>query len=204
MHLDLYLQCLHPWAVPGNIILRTSSVKLMLRAVLNPILSIKVKSINATSGSIGPSKESAAPTHQNMSQPKHVIKSLSKRLVERASAKNKEFLTLMDRSPCAYADRLYHRFMVTVTRTKPGGDDNKICQELMKIGELVKDITMFEDRILNAAGIGEDLAAVEHIHEGMQEVERWLKDILCGMLESIDILTKAYQDQTLLYQHVVK
>ncbi|KAK0474612.1 hypothetical protein IW261DRAFT_1568615 [Armillaria novae-zelandiae] len=151
-----------------------------------------------------PSKESAAPMHQNMSQPKHVIKSLSKRLIERASAKNKKFLTLMDRSPHVYADRLYHRFMVTVTRMKPGGDDDEICQELMKIGELVKDVTMFEDRILNAAGIGEDLAAVEHIRKGMQEVERWLEDILCGMLEGINILTKAYQDQTLLYQHVAK
>ncbi|KAK0477823.1 hypothetical protein IW261DRAFT_1565608 [Armillaria novae-zelandiae] len=151
-----------------------------------------------------PSKESAAPTHQNMSQPKHVIKSLSKRLVEQASAKNNEFLTLLDRSPRAYADRLYHRFMVTVTRMKPGGDDDEICQELMKIGELVTDVTVIEDRILNAAGIGEDLAAVEHIREGMQEVERWLEDILCGTLEGIDILTKAYQDQTLLYQHVAK
>ncbi|KAK0478645.1 hypothetical protein EDD18DRAFT_1364573 [Armillaria luteobubalina] len=151
-----------------------------------------------------PSKDSAAPTHPNISQPKHVIKSLSKQLLERASAKNKEFLTLMDGCPHAYADRLYHKFMDTVTQMKPRGDDDEICQELMKIGELVKDVTIIEDRILNAAGIGEDLVEAEQICEGMQEVERWLEDILCGMLEGIDILTKAYKDRTLLYQHVAR
>ncbi|KAK0470847.1 hypothetical protein IW261DRAFT_1572686 [Armillaria novae-zelandiae] len=80
----------------------------------------------------------------------------------------------------------------------PGGDDDEIYQELMKIGELIKDVTIFEDRILNAAGIGDDLAEVQRIREGMQEVKRWLEDVLCGMLEGVDILTKAYQDHTLL------
>ncbi|KAK0474142.1 hypothetical protein EDD18DRAFT_1368025 [Armillaria luteobubalina] len=110
----------------------------------------------------------------------------------------------MDGCPRTYADRLYHKFMDTVTRMKPRGDDDEICQELMKIGELVKDVTIIEDRILNAAGVGEDLAEAEQIREGMQEVERWLEDILCGMLEGIDILTKAYKDRTLLYQHVAR
>ncbi|KAK0493942.1 hypothetical protein EDD18DRAFT_1355857 [Armillaria luteobubalina] len=114
------------------------------------------------------------------------------------------FEQVTNRSPRMYADRMYHRFMDTVTRMKPRGDNDEICQELMKIGELIKDITMIEDRILNAAGVGDNLAEVELIHEGMQEVECWLKDILCSMLEGIEILTKAYEDQMLLYQHVVK
>ncbi|KAK0492985.1 hypothetical protein EDD18DRAFT_1108585 [Armillaria luteobubalina] len=151
-----------------------------------------------------PSQVSAAPTHQNISQPKQVVKSLTKRLLDRAHAKNTEFMTLIDRSPRKYAEGLYLRFMETVTRRTPRGDDDELCQELLKIGELIKDVTTFEDRILNAAGVGDDLAEAQQIREGIQEVERWLEDILCGTLEGVDILTKAYHDQTLLYQCVAK
>ncbi|KAK0502086.1 hypothetical protein EDD18DRAFT_1100580 [Armillaria luteobubalina] len=142
--------------------------------------------------------------HQNFSQPKTIIKSLTKRLLDQALHKNNNFLALVDRSPCAYAERLYVSFMETVTRTIPRGDDDELCQELMKISELIKDITAFEDRILNAAGMGNDLGEVQQIWERMQEVERWLEDILCGTLEGMDILTKAYQDKTLLYQQHIK
>ncbi|KAK0484084.1 hypothetical protein EDD18DRAFT_1112138 [Armillaria luteobubalina] len=76
--------------------------------------------------------------------------------------------------------------------------------ELLKIGELIKDVTTFEDRILNVAGIGDDLVEVQQIREGIQEVKQWLEDILCGTLEGVDILMKAYHNQTLLYQCVAK
>ncbi|KAK0500751.1 hypothetical protein EDD18DRAFT_1348152 [Armillaria luteobubalina] len=118
-----------------------------------------------------PSQVSTAPTHQNISQPKQVVKSLTKRLLDRAHAKNTEFMTLIDRSPCKYAEGLYLRFMETVTQRTPRGDDDELCQELLKIGELIKDVTTFEDRILNAAGIGDDLAEAQQIREGIQEVE---------------------------------
>ncbi|KAK0488217.1 hypothetical protein EDD18DRAFT_1359906 [Armillaria luteobubalina] len=209
VHLDQYLQCLLLWAVPENTILWMSSAKHMLKVVQNHMLEIKLESINAVNGSIGqqihaPSQVSAAPTHQNISQPKQVVKSLTKRLLDRAHAKNTEFMTLIDRSPRKYAEGLYLRFMETATRRTPRGDDDELCQELLKIGELIKDVTMFEDRILNAAGIGDDLAEAQQIREGIQEVERWLEDILCGTLEGMDILMKAYHDQTLLYQCVAK
>ncbi|KAK0466522.1 hypothetical protein IW261DRAFT_1574508 [Armillaria novae-zelandiae] len=172
----------------------------MLKAVRDPTLGIKEKSINAANGNIGPLQVSAVSMHQNISQPKTIIKSLTLRLLNRALRKNNDFLTLVEHSPRAYAERLYFNFMETVTRMVPRGDDDELCQELMKIGELIKDVTIFEDRILNAAGVGNDLAEVQKIREGMQEVERWLEDILCGTLEGVDILTKAYQDQTLMYQ----
>ncbi|KAK0477740.1 hypothetical protein EDD18DRAFT_1365243 [Armillaria luteobubalina] len=151
-----------------------------------------------------PSQASTTMSHQNISLPKQVIKPLTKRLLDRALHKKEEFLTLVDRSPCTYADGLYVRFMEMVTRPMPRGDDNEICQELMKIGELIKDITTIEDRILNAAGVGNDLVEAQQIREEMQEVEHWLEDILCGTLEGVDILTKAYEDGTLLFQHVAK
>ncbi|KAK0472142.1 hypothetical protein IW261DRAFT_1424535 [Armillaria novae-zelandiae] len=119
-HLDLYPQCLHPWAIPENTYLRKSNIRHMLKAVLDPMLDIKAKSINAANGKT-----------------------------------------------------LYVRFMATVTCKRPQGDDNEICQELMKIGELIQEVTMFEDRILNAVGMGDDLAEVQLIREGMQNVERW-------------------------------
>ncbi|KAK0460312.1 hypothetical protein IW261DRAFT_1429098 [Armillaria novae-zelandiae] len=147
-----------------------------------------------------PLQVSAVSTHQNILQPKTIIKSLTLRLLDRALRKNDGFLALVEHSPHAYAERLYFNFMETVTHMVPRGDDDELCQELMKIGELIKDITIFEDRILNVAGVGNDLAEVQKIWEGMQEVERWLEDILCGTLEGVDILTKVYQDQTLMYQ----
>ncbi|KAK0505315.1 hypothetical protein EDD18DRAFT_1344119 [Armillaria luteobubalina] len=149
-----------------------------------------------------PSQVSVAPTNQNVSQSNQIIKSLTKRLIDRALAKNKEFLALVDRSPRTYIERLYQSFVETVTRATPKGDDDKICQELMKLGELIQDVMKLEDRILNAAGIGEDLAEVQQIREGMQEVEQWLEDVLCGTIEGIDVLRQAYKDQTLLYQQI--
>ncbi|KAK0465772.1 hypothetical protein IW261DRAFT_1574850 [Armillaria novae-zelandiae] len=126
-----------------------------------------------------PLQVSAVSTHQNISQPKTIIKSLNLHLLNRALRKNDNFLALVEHSPHAYAERL------SSTSWKR---------------ELIKDVTIFEDRILNAAGVGNDLAEVQKIWEGMQEVERWLEDILCGTLEGVDILTKVYQDQTLMYQ----
>ncbi|KAK0486704.1 hypothetical protein EDD18DRAFT_1360515 [Armillaria luteobubalina] len=209
VHLDQYPQCLHPWGIHENTKLRKSNGKHMLRAVLDLTLGTKEKSINTTNRSIGshihePSQASAAMSHQNISPPKQVIKPLTKRLLDRALHKKEEFLTLVDRSPCTYVDGLYVRFMETVTCLMPRGDDDEICQELMKIGELIKDIMTIEDRILNAAGVGNDLVEAQQIREEMQEVERWLEDILCGTLEGVDILTKAYEDGTLLFQHVAK
>ncbi|KAK0501995.1 hypothetical protein EDD18DRAFT_1100490 [Armillaria luteobubalina] len=90
--------------------------------------------------------------------------------------------------------------METITCSTPRRDDDKLCQELLKIGELINNVTTFEDRILNAAGVGNDLAEVQQIWEGMQEVKHWLEDILCGTLEGVDILMKAYWDETLLFQ----
>ncbi len=167
---------------------------------------------------------STAATHENIQQPapKEVYamlfsphrrnslcmlnsaKSLTKRLLDRVHRKNSDFLTLVDHSPRAYAERLYLAFMKTVTQKTPQGDDDELCQELMKIGEIIQDVTKFEDRILNAAGVGDDLVEVQHIREAMQDVERWLEDILCGTLEGVDILTKAYQHHKLLYQYVAK
>ncbi|KAK0501075.1 hypothetical protein EDD18DRAFT_1348536 [Armillaria luteobubalina] len=186
-----------------------SNVKPTLKVVLNPMLEIKVESINVVSGSIGqhihgPLQPSAAPTHLKVLQPKEELKSLTTQLLNRALAKKNKFITLVDHLPHTYAERLYLSFMETVTQMMPQGDDDEICQELMKLGELIKDVTKFEDRVLNAAGVGDDLAQVQQIQEGMQEVECWLEDILCGTLEGVDILTKAYQEQTLLYQQVAK
>ncbi|KAK0472661.1 hypothetical protein IW261DRAFT_1570775 [Armillaria novae-zelandiae] len=146
-----------------------------------------------------PSQVTPAPTHQDTSQPQ-LVKSLSKRLLDHAVGKHNDFLTLVDRCPHTYAETLYVRFMATVTRKRPQGDDDEICQELMKIGELIQEVTTFEDRILNAVGMGDDLAEVQLIREGMQDVERWLEDILCSTLAGVEILTKAYQDHKLLYQ----
>ncbi|KAK0499957.1 hypothetical protein EDD18DRAFT_1348761 [Armillaria luteobubalina] len=98
-----------------------------------------------------PSQVSAAPTNQIISQSNQVIKSLTKRLIDRALAKNNDFLVLVDHSPYKYAERLYQSFMETITPATPQGDDDQICQELMKLGELIQDVTKFEDRILNAA-----------------------------------------------------
>ncbi|KAK0209441.1 hypothetical protein IW262DRAFT_1469042 [Armillaria fumosa] len=140
-----------------------SNVKPMLKVVLNPMLEIKVESINVVSGSIGwhicgPSQPSAALTHLKISQPKEELKSLTTRLLNCALAKKNEFITLVDHSPRTYAERLYLSFMETVTRTTPQGDDDEICQELMKLGELIKDVTKFEDRVLNAAGVLETIS----------------------------------------------
>ncbi|KAK0493687.1 hypothetical protein EDD18DRAFT_1107688 [Armillaria luteobubalina] len=121
-----------------------------------------------------------------------------------AETSNTEFMTLVDRLPRTYAEGLYLGFMKTVTRKVPRGDDDELCQELLKIGELIKEVTTFEDRILNAAGIGDDLGEVQKIREGIQDVEQWLEDILCGTLEGVDILMKAYNNQTLLYQCIAK
>ncbi|KAK0496445.1 hypothetical protein EDD18DRAFT_1353194 [Armillaria luteobubalina] len=151
-----------------------------------------------------PSQVSAALTNQNILQSNQNIKSLTKCLINRALVKNNEFLALVDRSPHTYAERLYQSFMETVTWVMPKGDDDKICQELMKLREVIQDVTKLEDRILNAAGVRDDLAEVQQIWEGMQEVEQWLEDILYGTIEGIDILKQAYKDQMLLYQQVLK
>lgn len=58
---------------------------------------------------------------------------------------------------------MYLAFMKTVTQKTPQGDDDELCQELMKIGEIIQEVTKFNDRILNATGMEDDLAKVQHI-----------------------------------------
>ncbi|KAK0222070.1 hypothetical protein IW262DRAFT_1460354 [Armillaria fumosa] len=99
----------------------------------------------------------------------------------------KGFLT-----PRVYAKRLYHEFMATVTNQSPQGDDTRLCDELTKLGTLIQDVTNYANKILNNVGVGKDLAEAQEIHDCMQDIEWWLEDILCGVLEGVDMLLDAH------------
>ncbi|KAK0488250.1 hypothetical protein EDD18DRAFT_1359726 [Armillaria luteobubalina] len=75
--------------------------------------------------------------------------------------------------------------MATVTNQSLQGDNTQLCDELTKLSALIQDVSNYADKILNDVGVGKDAAEAQEIHNCMQEVERWLEDILCGALEGL-------------------
>ncbi|KAK0505476.1 hypothetical protein EDD18DRAFT_1344301 [Armillaria luteobubalina] len=145
------------------------------------------------------SKDGPHP-QQGTDPPASHIKLFTQRILKRISSKNEEFLVLIDRRPRVYAERLYREFMAMVTDQSPQGDDTRLCDELTKLGTLIQDVTNYADKILNDTGVGKDLAEAQEIQDCMREVEWWLEDILCGVLEGVDMLLNAHQSRHLLYQ----
>ncbi|KAK0493750.1 hypothetical protein EDD18DRAFT_1356210 [Armillaria luteobubalina] len=106
--------------------------------------------------------------------------------------KNDEFLALIKCRPHAYVEQLYLAFMASVTAKQPQGDDSKICGKITKISELIDPINKHEARILNIAGVGLELAEVHEYWDCMEEVQQWLEDILCGIMEGVDVLVQSH------------
>ncbi|KAK0475325.1 hypothetical protein EDD18DRAFT_1116098 [Armillaria luteobubalina] len=93
-------------------------------------------------------------------------------------------------------------FMASVTTEQPQGDDSNICSEITKISKLIDAVDKHEARILNIVGMGPELAEAHKYWDCMEEVQQWLKDILCGIMEGINVLVQSYTSCQLLYQHV--
>ncbi|KAK0491899.1 hypothetical protein EDD18DRAFT_1109314 [Armillaria luteobubalina] len=113
---------------------------------------------------------------------------------------NEDFLNLIDHWPWVYAEKVYRKFMATVTNKFPQGDNSRLCDELTKLATLIQDVTKYSDKILNNVGVGKDLAEAQEVQDCMQEVEHWLEDILCGALEGVDVLHESHQSHCLMYQ----
>ncbi len=192
--------------VPGSTSMRTCQwyCALYWQTILDPVRFPLLQHMKIFNNHSWKDSMLFPPHHCNYLCMLDSAKSLTKGLLDQVLWKNHDFLSLVNHSPHAYAERMYLAFMKTVTQKTPQGDDDELCQELMKIGEIIQEVTKFNDRILNATGMEDDLAKVQHIWEAMQGIECWLEDILCGTLEGIDVLMKAYQDHMLLYQDVAK
>ncbi|KAK0465846.1 hypothetical protein IW261DRAFT_1574689 [Armillaria novae-zelandiae] len=70
----------------------------------------------------------------------------------------------------------------------PEGDNSKICNEITKIGEFIDVVDKHKVTILNMAGIGQELVEAHEYQDCIEEVQKWLEDILCGIMEGIDVL----------------
>ncbi|KAK0470908.1 hypothetical protein IW261DRAFT_1572598 [Armillaria novae-zelandiae] len=131
------------------------------------------------------------------------MKTLASMMLDHIACTNEEFMALIGRQPRAYADRLFMAFMATVTMDTPEGDDSEICNEITKISEFIDVVDKHEVTILNTAGVGQELAEAHEYRDCMEEVQKWLEDILCGIMEGIDVLVQTHNSRRLLYQHVV-
>ncbi|KAK0472591.1 hypothetical protein IW261DRAFT_1424181 [Armillaria novae-zelandiae] len=131
-------------------------------------------------------------------------KTLAQIILDRITCKNDDFMALIQQHPHAYAERLYLGFVASVTVDKPQGDDSQICTEITKIGELIDTVKKYEARILNLAGVGPELAEVHEYQDCMEEVQWWLEDILCGIMEEVEVLFCSHESHQLLYQQVMK
>ncbi|KAK0228034.1 hypothetical protein IW262DRAFT_1455230 [Armillaria fumosa] len=130
-------------------------------------------------------------------------KTLANMMLDRIAHTNEEFMALIKRQPRAYADRLFLVFMATVTMDTPEGDDSEICDEITKIEEFIDTVNKHKATILNTAGVGQELAEAHKYRDCMEEVQKWLEDILCGIMEGIDVLVETRKSHGLLYQHGV-
>ncbi|KAK0478570.1 hypothetical protein EDD18DRAFT_1114188 [Armillaria luteobubalina] len=130
-------------------------------------------------------------------------KTLATMMLDRIAHTNKEFMALIKRQPHAYADRLFLAFIATITTDTPEGDDSQICKEITKIGEFIDTVNKHESTILNAAGVGQELAEAHEYRDCMEEVQKWLEDILCSIMEGVDVLIQTHRLCGLLYQHAV-
>ncbi|KAK0497918.1 hypothetical protein EDD18DRAFT_1104420 [Armillaria luteobubalina] len=130
-------------------------------------------------------------------------KTLAIMMLDRIAHTNEEFMALIKCQPQAYADHLVRSFFATVTMDTPEGDDSEICEQITKISEFIDIVNKHEATILNAAGVGQELAEAHEYRDCMEEVQKWLEDILCGIMEGIDVLMETHKSRGLLYQNVV-
>ncbi|KAK0500246.1 hypothetical protein EDD18DRAFT_1349119 [Armillaria luteobubalina] len=107
-------------------------------------------------------------------------KTLANMMLECIACTNDEFMVLIKRQPHVYADRLFLAFMAMVTVETLDGDDSQICDGITKIGELIDSVNKHEATILNVAGVGQELAEAHEYRDCMEEVQKWLEDILCS------------------------
>ncbi|KAK0498119.1 hypothetical protein EDD18DRAFT_1103726 [Armillaria luteobubalina] len=141
--------------------------------------------------------ESSTRTYESITKPG---KTLAQIILDCITRKNNDFMALIQQRPHAYAEQLYLGFIASVTADKPQGDDSQICTEITKIGELIDTVNKYEARILNLAGVGPELAEVHEYWDCMEEVQRWLEDILCGIMEGVEVLFRSHESCQLLYQ----
>ncbi|KAK0475357.1 hypothetical protein EDD18DRAFT_1116061 [Armillaria luteobubalina] len=130
-------------------------------------------------------------------------KTLANMMLEHIAHMNDEFMVLIKHQPHAYADRLFLAFMATVTTETLDGDDSQICDGIMKIGELIDSVDKHKATILNVAGVRQELAEAHEYQDCMEEVQKWLEDILCCIMEGINVLIQTHKSCGLLYQCVV-
>ncbi|KAK0499344.1 hypothetical protein EDD18DRAFT_1102710 [Armillaria luteobubalina] len=122
------------------------------------------------------------------------MKTLANMMLERIAHTNDEFMVLIKCQPS---------FMAMVTMETLDGNNSQICDGITKIGELIDSIDKHEATILNVAGVRQELAEAHEYQDCMEEVPKWLEDILCCIMEGIDVLIQTHKLCGLLYQHVV-
>ncbi|KAK0493891.1 hypothetical protein EDD18DRAFT_1107856 [Armillaria luteobubalina] len=195
----------------------------MLQVVLNAMNGTRLASTETGATSVGPSMVSKVLTpHRlfdeiqcpgrllNFLQPTNWFPSITRptktlaiMMLDHIAHTNEEFMALIKCQPWAYADCLVRSFFATVTVDTPEGDDSEICEQITKISEFINVVNKHEATILNAAGVGQELAEAHEYRDCMEEVQKWLEDILCGIMEGVDVLVETHKSRGLLYQNVI-
>jgi hypothetical protein len=94
-----------------------------------------------------------------------------------------------------YVDGIFRMYRTT-------RNNDSINEALAKLAGLQTSISNCEAEVLQLAGIGESLQHVTDIRRCVDEVVRWLEDLLCWALIGAEDLLTAHKQQSLLYQKV--
>lgn len=93
----------------------------------------------------------------------------------------------------AYVERLVLDFQATRLQ-------DTINDAIIPVSKLQRSILACKAEVLQLAGVGKELRAVQAIAQCVAELILWLEDVLCVAMVDRDLIREKHAEKTLMYQ----